>query len=95
MPLYTTGGMPGLVKRRAEEAELALKPAMDPVDSTLANDSTRKFGTPAVLDGKDVRWGGKSYKWQSPESFATIEPPQPAVEPKDNPGLFNLFGILK
>jgi GH24 family phage-related lysozyme (muramidase) len=75
LPLYNNGGLAGLVRRRKEEADLALTPAMDRVDSTLANDLTRKFGTPAVLEGKDVRWGGKHHGWQSPESFSTIKPP--------------------
>lgn len=51
LPLYDNGGLGGLVRRRAEEAKLALTPAMDPVDSTLANDRTRAFGTKAVLEG--------------------------------------------
>ena len=64
LPLYDNGGLPGLVRRRAEEAQLSLTPAMDPVDSTLANDRTRAFGTEAVLNGKPVMWGGKTYGWQ-------------------------------
>jgi GH24 family phage-related lysozyme (muramidase) len=94
LPLYTNGGLAGLVRRREEEAALAIKPAMDPVDSTLANDLTRKFGTDAVLDGKPVKWGGKDYGWQSPESFGSITPPKPETADQ-NPSLYNLFGILK
>lgn len=96
LPLYDNNNTPGLVRRRQAERELALKPAMDPVDSTLANDLTRKYGTDAVLNGNPVKWGGKDYGWQSPESFATIEPPQP--EPQfagERPGITNLFGLLK
>lgn len=94
LPLYNNGGLAGLVKRRDEEAQLALTPAMDPANSTLANDSTRSFGTDAVLEGQRVRWGGKDYGWQSPESFDTITPPAlPA--PEKEPGFYNLFGILK
>jgi GH24 family phage-related lysozyme (muramidase) len=75
LPLYDNGGLPGLVRRREAEARLALRPAMDPIDSTLANDRTRAFGTPAVLKGKTVKWGGPEYGWQSPESFDLITPP--------------------
>ena len=82
LPLYDNGGLPGLVRRREEEAALAVTPAMDPVDSTLANDRTRAFGTPAVLNGEDVKWGGVDYGWQSPESFSTIEPPALTPEPQ-------------
>lgn len=99
MPLYDNGGTPGLVRRRKEEAALATTPAMDPVDSTLANDRTRKFGQDAVLNGEPVKWGGKDYGWQSPESFNTIDPPTP--EPPAGGGgidfnpLNNLFGIFQ
>ena len=79
LPLYTNSGLEGLVRRRADEAALAVTPAMDPIDSTLANDRTRAFGTPAVLNGEPVKWGGKTYGWQSPESFATIEDPTPEM----------------
>jgi len=72
LPLYDNGGLPGLVRRRAEEAALAVKPAFDPVDSTLANDLSRAVGTPAVLQGKPVMWGGKDYGWQTPASFKLI-----------------------
>lgn len=99
LPLYDNGGLPGLVRRRQEEAALAVTPAMDPVDSTLANDRTRAFGTPAVLNGKDVKWGGVDYGWQSPASFSTIEPPPPAPEPQPQNAVsrfagkvFGLFG---
>ena len=74
LPLYNNGGLAGLVKRRKEEAALAVTPAMDRADSTLANNSTRKFGTSAVLKGANVRWGGKDHGWQSPESFSLIAP---------------------
>jgi GH24 family phage-related lysozyme (muramidase) len=93
LPLYNNGGLAGLVTRRDEEASLATTPAMDPIDSTLANDLTRKFGTEAVLGGKPVKWGGKDYGWQSPESYSVIQPPPPTAE--QSPGLYNLFGILK
>ena len=95
LPLYDNGGLPGLVRRRAEEAELARTPNFDPVDSTLANDLTRAFGTKAVLKGKPVMWGGKSYGWQSPESFKTITPEN--IEPieKQKPSMMNLFGWIK
>ena len=96
LPLYTNGGTPGLVRRRAAEADLALTPAMDPVDSTLANDRTRKFGTEAVLNGEPVKWGGEDYGWQSPESFATIEEPVPDTQfAGERPGIKNLFGLIK
>lgn len=94
LPLYTNGGTPGLVRRREAEAKLALTPAMDRWDSTLANDRTRAFGTEAVLNGKPVKWGGKDHGWQSPESFATIKPP--VKEPVRKAGIFgigNLFGF--
>lgn len=94
LPMYNNGGLAGLVRRREEEARLALTPAMDPVNSTLANDSTRSFGTDAVLRGEPVKWGGKDYGWQSPGSFDTITPPTPPAPEKD-PGFYNLFGILK
>ena len=81
LPLYDNGGLPGLSRRRAEEADLALTPAMDPVDSTLANDRTRQFGTEAVLEGNPVKWGGVDYGWQSPESFSSIQPPAPTPQP--------------
>ena len=94
LPMYDNDGMAGLVRRREEEARLALTPAMDPINSTLANDSTREFGTDAVLNGKPVKWGGKSYRWQSPESFSKVTPPTlPA--PETVPMLDNLFGILR
>jgi len=81
LPLYDNSGTPGLVRRRAAEARLAVQPAMDPIDSTLANDRTRAFGTEAVLGGKPVQWGGIDYGWQSPESFSTITPPpMPAAD---------------
>lgn len=96
LPLYTNGGTPGLVRRRQAEADLALTPAMDPVDSTLANDRTRKFGTEAVLNGEPVKWGGEDYGWQSPESFATIEEPVPDTQfAGERPGIKNLFGLIK
>ena len=94
LPLYTNGGTPGLVRRREAEAQLALTPAMDPVDSTLANDRTRAFGTEAVRNGQSVKWGGRDYGWQSPESFSTIKPP--VKEPVRKAGIFgitNLFGL--
>ena len=94
LPLYDNGGLAGLVRRREEEANLAITPAMDRVDSTLANDLTRKFGTDAVLGGKSVKWGGKDYGWQSPESFGSLTPPKPQTADQ-NPSLYNLFGILK
>lgn len=94
LPMYDNGGLAGLVRRRKEEANLALTPAMDRIDSTLANDSTREFGTDAVLKNKPVKWGGTDYGWQSPESFSTISPPSPEA-PEKSPGLYNLFGILK
>jgi len=75
LPLYDNGGLPGLVRRRAAEARLATRPAMDSIDSTLANDRTRAFGTPAILKGETVKWGGPEYGWQSPESFDLITPP--------------------
>ena len=75
LPLYNNGGLAGLVRRRAAEARLATRPAMDLIDSTLANDRTRAFGTPAVLKGETVQWGGPEYGWQSPESFDLITPP--------------------
>ena len=89
LPLYDNRGTPGLVRRRAAEAALAVKPAMDPVDSTLANDRSRAFGTDAVLKGQPVKWGGTNYGWQSPESFANIKPPAPA--PTGGGGIFGLF----
>ena len=95
LPLYDNGGLAGLVRRRAEEAKLALTPAMDPVDSTLANDRTRAFGTEALLNGKSVMWGGKSYGWQSPESFRTIQSPSPERIERQSPGRMNLFGWIK
>lgn len=99
LPLYDNRGTPGLVKRRAAEAELAVKPAMDPVDSTRANDRTRKFGTQAVLDGKPVYWGGPNYEWQSKESFDTITPPAPAPDINKVGGGLNImdkvFGIFQ
>lgn len=96
LSLYTNGGTPGLVRRREAEAALALTPAMDPVDSTLANDRTRKFGTEAVLNGETVKWGGEDYGWQSPESFATIEAPVPETQfAGERPGIKNLFGLIK
>lgn len=94
LPLYDNGNTPGLVRRRQAERDLALTPAMDPVDSTLANDSTRKFGTDAVLNGEPVKWGGQDYGWQSQESFNTIQPPVPPTA-DEQPGLYNLFGILR
>ena len=93
LPLYTNGGMPGLIRRRQAEAELALTPAMDSVNSTLANDRTRQFGTEAVLNGQLVKWGGKDYGWQSPEAFATIQPQRKFAG--ERPGITNLFGLLK
>lgn len=95
LPLYDNGGLPGLVRRRKEEADLAVTPAMDLVDSTLANDSTRKFGTEAVLDGERVRWGGADYGWQSPGSFSTINPPAPEPIERQKPGIGNLFGWIR
>ena len=95
LPLYDNGGMEGLVIRRAEEAKLALTPAMDPVDSTLANDRIRAFGTKAVLDGKPVMWGGSSYGWQSPESFNTIQSPVGVPIEEQKPAPMNLFGWIK
>ena len=95
LPLYDNGGLPGLVRRREEEARLAVTPAMDPIDSTLANDSTRSFGTEAVLEGKPVMWGGENYGWQSPESFSTITPPAPTPIEKQKPGPMNLYGWIK
>ena len=94
LPLYNNGGLAGLVRRREEEAALAKTPAMDPVDSTLANDLTRKFGADAVLKGKPVKWGGQDYGWQSPASFDSIPTPAPPVA-KPQPGLQNLFGLFK
>ena len=94
LPMYDNGGLEGLVRRREEEARLALTPAMDLIDSTLANDSTRAFGTDAVLKGKPVKWGGKSYRWQSPESFSRITPPTPPA-PEMASRINNLFGILR
>ena len=88
LPLYDNRGTPGLVRRRAAEAALATRPAMDPIDSTLANDRTRAFGTDAILGGKPVKWGGMNYGWQSPESFSTITPPAVA-QPREK-----LFGIF-
>jgi GH24 family phage-related lysozyme (muramidase) len=93
LPLYDNGGLAGLVRRRAEEAELAITPAMDLVDSTLANDRTRAFGTEAVLDGKTVVWAGKDYGWQSPSSFSSIKSPTPIESQK--PSTMNLFGWIK
>ena len=95
LPLYDNGGLPGLTRRRAEEAELAITPAMDSVDSTLANDRTRAFGTEAVLDGKPVMWGGQNYGWQSPSAFETITPPSPTPIEGQKPGPMNLFGWIK
>lgn len=95
LPLYDNGGLPGLVRRRAEEAELAITPAMDPVDSTLANDLSRKFGTDAILEGKPVVWGGKDYGWQSPEAFKEITPPAPVPIENQEPNPMNLFGWIK
>ena len=95
LPLYDNGGLAGLVRRRAEEAQLALTPAMDPVDSTLANDRTRAFGTEAVLNGKPVMWGGKSYGWQSPQSFNTIQSPAAVPIESQKPARMNLFGWIK
>lgn len=95
LPLYDNGGLAGLVRRRKEEADLAVTPAMDLVDSTLANDSTRKFGTEAVLDGERVRWGGADYGWQSPGSFSTINPPAPEPIERQKPGIGNLFGWIR
>jgi len=74
LPLYDNGGLAGLVRRRAEEANLAVTPAFDPIDSTLRNDLSRTFGTEAILKGAPVKWGGKNYGWQSPESFSSIVP---------------------
>ena len=91
LPLYTNSGLEGLVRRRADEAALAVTPAMDPIDSTLANDRTRAFGTPAVLNGEPVKWGGKTYGWQSPESFATIEDPTPAIGVRKAGRIFGMF----
>ena len=94
LPLYTNGGTPGLVRRRKAEADLALTPAMDPVDSTLANDRTRAFGTEAVLNNKPVKWGGMDYGWQSPESFSKINPPsKKPVRKAGGFGITNLFGF--
>ena len=98
LPLYINPGSSveaGLRRRRKAEAELALTPAMDPVDSTLANDLSRKFGTEAVLEGKPVMWGGKDYGWQSPESFNTITPPTPVPIEEQKPSFRNLFGWIK
>lgn len=95
LPLYDNGGLPGLVRRRAEEAKLALTLAMDPVDSTLANDRIRAFGTKAVLNGKPVMWGGSSYGWQSPESFNTIQSPVGVPIERQRPAPMNLFGWIK
>ena len=72
LPLYDNGGTPGLVRRRKWEADLARRPAMDPVDSTLRNDRTRALGTEAVLGGKTVRWAGENFGWQSPESYDKV-----------------------
>ena len=94
LPLYDNGNTPGLVRRRQAERDLALTAAMDPVDSTLANDLTRKFGTDAVQNGQPVKWGGQNYGWQSPESFNTIQPPPPPTA-EQQPSLYNLFGILR
>jgi len=74
LPLYNNGGLAGLVRRRDEEATLALTPAFDRIDSTLRNDLSRAFGTEAVLKGSPVKWGGKDYGWQSPEGFNSIVP---------------------
>ena len=79
------------------EARLAVQPAMDPVDSTLANDRSRKFGTDAIREGNPVKWGGIDHGWQSPESFSTIEPPRVEPEPiaNDFNPLNTLFGIFQ
>tara|TARA_B100000902_G_C27164252_1_gene840363 strand:+ start:107 stop:775 length:669 start_codon:yes stop_codon:yes gene_type:complete len=91
LPLYNNNETPGLVRRRAAEAELAVTPAMDSINSTLANDLTRKFGTPAVRDGSPVKWGGTDYGWQSPESFNSIDPPSVSSKAKRKAGLFGFL----
>ena len=91
LPLYNNGGLPGLVRRREAERRLVLRPLMDPVDSTLANDRTRAFGTPAVLKGKTVKWGGPEYGWQSPESFNLIKPPEDDVPDREYKKFFAMF----
>jgi len=91
LPLYDNSGTPGLVRRRAAEARLAVRPAMDPVDSTLANDRTRAFGTPAVKNGMPVKWGGPEYGWQSPESFDLIKPPVDNTPDREYKKFFAMF----
>jgi hypothetical protein len=60
-----------------------LKNVSSPTASPVAPQAPqRRFGDKAVLNGKPVRWGGKNYGWQSPESFATISrPQQPTSQP--------------
>jgi len=91
LPLYDNGGLPGLVRRRAAEARLATRPAMDSIDSTLANDRTRAFGTPAILKGKTVKWGGPDYGWQSLESFNLIKPPADNEPDREYKKFFAMF----
>jgi len=66
LKLYTNGGVEGLVRRREAEARLAETPYMSPKNSTLANDRTRKEGTPAKLRGKPVVWDAQTKTWKSP-----------------------------
>jgi lysozyme len=53
----------GLKRRREAEARLALQPYASPVNSTLANNYSRKDGTKAVLKGKPVTWNAATKKW--------------------------------
>jgi hypothetical protein len=41
--------------------------------TTTQRDQLRQPGTNAVLNGKEVKWGGQNYGWQSPESFKKLE----------------------
>ena len=41
--------------------------------TTTQRDQLRQPGTNAVLNGKEVKWGGQNYGWQSPASFKKLE----------------------
>lgn len=73
MMLYTNNGLPGLVSRRKDEADLAQKKECSKTD-IRQNDAKRPLGTMAYLNGRVVFWAGLEERWVTKDVFKAKSP---------------------